>query len=357
MAALWIPGCQTWRRGALGPPARLIQAIGIATRENFKQNTGGISFDIAPVTRHPPRSRLMKAFDSVRFGVAVVFAAMAGHAMAAAPSGTVLAVVQSANIDGVTGQQVLQPEAPVYAGDRIDTGTVGQAQIRFRDNTKIVVGPNSSMVIDAFIFDDDNTAREISLNVVKGAFRFITGNSRKDAYTITTPTATIGVRGTEFDVAVEREGTTRIANFEGETRICRRQPNGDPIEGSCVAVSEPCSLSVIRPTERDVVQYSNDDPEFRNRQLEFYFPYVRSQTSLLSDFTVSLAACALAQAPSEEHNNPAGSKPTPPPPTPIPVPDPPDLPPTVNPPAPPNVPAGRHLPGPPTRNPPVSRTH
>lgn len=92
----------------------------------------------------------MLAFIGVRTGAALILVAMAAPAMAAAPSGTVLAVVQSANIDGETGKKVLEPEAPVFAGDRVDTGPVGEAQIRFRDNTKLVVGPNSSMVIDAF---------------------------------------------------------------------------------------------------------------------------------------------------------------------------------------------------------------
>jgi len=228
----------------------------------------------------------MMALSSVRIGVALVVVAMAGPAVAVSPSGTVLAVVQSANIDGETGKKILEPEAQVFSGDRIDTGPRGQAQIRFRDETKLVVGPNSSMVIDAFVFNSDDTAREISINVVKGAFRFITGTSRKDAYTITTPTATIGVRGTEFDIAVEQEGTTRVANYAGETRICRRQTGGvalDP-QDSCVEVTEPCTLSVVRPTQGNVVSYSNADVEFRNRQLKYYFPYVRSQSRLLTDF-------------------------------------------------------------------------
>jgi hypothetical protein len=45
------------------------------------------------------------------------------------------------------------------------------------------------------VFSDSDTARNISINAVRGAFRFITGKSPKDAYSITTPTATIGVRG------------------------------------------------------------------------------------------------------------------------------------------------------------------
>ncbi len=237
----------------------------------------------------------MGAFNKF-FGVfAFIFAVTVGYAMAATPSGVVLAVVQAAHIDTETGQVILEPQAPVHAGDRIETGDTGSAQIRFRDDTKLVVGPNSSMVIDAFVFSEEDTAREISINVVKGAFRFITGNSPKDAYTITTPTATIGVRGTEFDISVEREGTTRVANFEGMTRICRRQTNGGVRLEDCVEVEEPCSLSVVRPAEPDVVRYSNDDVEFRNRQLKYYFPYVRNQSNLFEDFQVDLDQCHLAE--------------------------------------------------------------
>jgi hypothetical protein len=284
----------------------------------------------------------MKLLSGGRLALALLLVAIAGGATAAPGaqgSGTVLAVVQSANIDSVTGKKVLEPEAPVFSGDRIDTGPVGSAQIRFRDDTKLVVGPNSSMVIDAFVFSDNDTARKISINVVKGAFRFFTGTSPKDAYTITTPTATIGVRGTEFDVQVEGEGTTRVANFEGMTRICHRQPDGtvrDPGK-DCIEVKDPCSLSVIRPTEAPL-QYSNKDVEFRNRQLKYYFPYVRDQSRLLSDFQVNLTQCQFAGVtllPGQ--TTPPGPGPAPPPgiiPPPVPPPPTPPIfiPPTIPPP-------------------------
>ena len=113
----------------------------------------------------------------------------------AEPSGIVIAVVQQSEADGDTGRRVLMQEAAVFSGDRIITGPSGEAQVKFRDDTKLVVGPNSQMIIDAFVFTDDDTARQISINAVKGAFRFISGNSPKDAYTINTPTSTIGIRG------------------------------------------------------------------------------------------------------------------------------------------------------------------
>ena len=137
----------------------------------------------------------MRASRLISVAFAMGCIAVTATPAGSAASGIVIAVVQSSEADGETGRRILVAEAPVYSGDKVITGITGQAQVRFRDNTKLVVGPNSVMVIDAFIFQDDTTARKISINAVRGAFRFISGNSPKDAYTITTPTATIGVRG------------------------------------------------------------------------------------------------------------------------------------------------------------------
>ena len=54
----------------------------------------------------------------------------------------------------------------------------------------------------------------------KGAFRFITGASPKAAYEIKTPTATMGVRGTVFDVFVADDGETVVLLHEGGVDVC-----------------------------------------------------------------------------------------------------------------------------------------
>lgn len=234
---------------------------------------------------------------------------MVGWAAAAPqPSGLVIAVVQSAQVNGQTGQHVLQPEAPVFSGDRIVTGPVGEAQVRFRDNTRLVVGPNSRMIIDAFVFNDDSTARNISINAVQGTFRFITGISRKDAYSITTPTATIGVRGTEFDFNVDLAGATSVAVFKGITRVC------DVRKRNCVEQRAGCNISVVEPGSlpRRVVQQAE-----RQQRLQRAFRYVRSQQSLLSEFRVNVSSCAIARADDSGAAPPLlpqGGPPPPPPP-------------------------------------------
>lgn len=138
----------------------------------------------------------MTFLGRTRIALAALIAAFAFVPVAhAQPDGFVVAAIQRAVKDAKTGQIVLGPSSPIYSGDRIVTDSVGNAQIKFRDDTKLVVGPNSALVIDAFIFNKNNSARKVSISALKGAFRFISGKSPKDVYRITTPTATIGIRG------------------------------------------------------------------------------------------------------------------------------------------------------------------
>ncbi len=138
----------------------------------------------------------MTWFSKTHIALAVAAAAFAfAPAAYAQPDGFVVAVIQQAHIDAKTGKKVLEKANPIFSGDRITTDAIGNAQIKFRDNTKLVVGPNSALVIDAFVFDKNDTARKVSISAIKGAFRFISGKSPKDVYTIKTPTATIGIRG------------------------------------------------------------------------------------------------------------------------------------------------------------------
>ena len=159
-------------------------------------------------------------------------------AAATPPSGVAVAVVQQAEANG----RVLRQDAPVFSGDAIVTGPIGQAQVKFRDNTKLVVGPNSRLVIDAFIYSGNNTARKLSINALKGAFRFISGNSRHDAYNITTPTATIGVRGTQIDVNVSKG----VVIYSGAAEVCRRGSGSR----NCVTIRGGCSLATFEPSHR-----------------------------------------------------------------------------------------------------------
>ena len=62
----------------------------------------------------------------------------------------------------------------------------------------------------------------MTVNLVKGVFRFTTGALDKKAYTISTPTAAIGVRGTVLDIGVQ-SALTRVTLREGRALLCPRR--------------------------------------------------------------------------------------------------------------------------------------
>ncbi len=87
----------------------------------------------------------------------------------------------------------------IFLGDRIVTGPGGGLQILLLDGTTFSIGPNSSMVIDEFVFDPATGAGKLTASVARGTLRVISGRlARQDreAIRVRLPTATVGVRGT-----------------------------------------------------------------------------------------------------------------------------------------------------------------
>jgi hypothetical protein len=213
-------------------------------------------------------------------GVAAALGAAAVPAFAAEQSGTAVAVRQSATATGEGGQRALQAAGPVFMNDTINTTSSGQAQIELLDQTRLVVGPNSSMVIDQFVYSGNSAANRVSINVTKGAFRFITGLSPKKAYSIKTPTATIGVRGTQLDVAFVN-GVTSFALFEGSARVC-------DLRNRCIDFSRRCEAAIV-PAQNDMQRLSPGSAT--TRYLGRNFPYIASQASLLPNYRVDTSGC------------------------------------------------------------------
>jgi hypothetical protein len=177
-------------------------------------------------------------------------------------------------INGAT--VVLSAADDLFEGQTIVTGTRGQVQILFSDETKMVVGPGSSLVIEKYLMRSGGKASAFAVSALGGTFRFITGKSAKDVYKIDTPTGTIGVRGTKFDFTVTKR-KTNIVIFDGEVTYCA---NG----GDCASVSGTCNIGTGDASNANVVGSGSSSGG--------NFIYVDSQSSLNSGFKVNGAgAC------------------------------------------------------------------
>jgi ferric-dicitrate binding protein FerR (iron transport regulator) len=216
-------------------------------------------------------------------------------AWAASPAGTAVAVRPDASATGTGGDRGLAVDAPVFMGDAINTDTRGMAQIRFADETKLAVGPNSRITIDRFVFAGNQTAKQVTLDVTQGAFRFITGLSNKNAYKVETPTATIGVRGTEWEGAMV-DGVLRVTLFGGGLTVCTKtEPR------RCIPLSQSCDMVEVSP-EGDLKRVSNvyERTDYLNKDFAFAF----RQNRLLPDFKVNSGSCNIPNL--EPLPNPSG---------------------------------------------------
>lgn len=122
------------------------------------------------------------------------------------------------SLPGETKKAVYQND-PVFSGQTMETVEKGAMTILFSDGTEFRLGPAASMTLDKYVYDPAGKANALNINMVSGMFRFTTGRINKEAVQLKTPVATIGIRGTDFGVAVEKSGNTIIQVFSGQVAV------------------------------------------------------------------------------------------------------------------------------------------
>ena len=92
--------------------------------------------------------------------------------------------------------RVIEIGTQVVANEKIQTTATGSVQVLFIDKTTLNVGPNSTLVIDRFVFNPATTRGELALSLSKGVVRVVGGlATHSEGATIRTPVAAIGLRG------------------------------------------------------------------------------------------------------------------------------------------------------------------
>ncbi len=97
--------------------------------------------------------------------------------------------------------------AKVSEGDITITGGNGYARLEMTDGGEIVLRPNSQLKVESYRFHPDKPADDsFVFRMLKGGMRTVTGfigkRGNQDAYELKTPTATMGIRGTRYDLRV-----------------------------------------------------------------------------------------------------------------------------------------------------------
>jgi len=94
---------------------------------------------------------------------------------------------------------------PLQVSDVIKTGPDGRVGVTFADNSRFAVGPNSSVALSQFEFNDTTHVGKSLTTVDRGTLGVVSGqiaHENKDAMKVRTPTSVLAARGTRFVVDV-----------------------------------------------------------------------------------------------------------------------------------------------------------
>ena len=174
----------------------------------------------------------------------IFFAALVtfSGALFAGEIGTVLKV--KGNVEIHRGVDVIQvkKKVQVEAGDKIITGPKDQVFLRMIDKSRMIIRSDSEVLLKALVYEKKSTDRQ-ETSVLKGAIRAVSGELAKrnqDRVKFSAGTATIGIRGTDIEVAIigddmqDRpgiynfvyDGSTEMQLATGESAVIEKEKSG-----------------------------------------------------------------------------------------------------------------------------------
>ena len=168
----------------------------------------------------------------------------------------------------------------VQAGDKLITGADGRLSLNWIDGTRIGMAPSSELMVQKC---------EVARGVERAVFRLDLGKiwirvmrtlSQQDKFEIKTPTATAGVRGTIFAVAVTPDGTTDISVYEGEVTVAS--------DGGEVKVAANNTVRLAAQTGPQVSPFSAQEAQAWAEQIGELGPYLEVTDVTFSDDTITV---------------------------------------------------------------------
>lgn len=148
------------------------------------------------------------ALRAAKAGIAAaafVLCSLASVSALAAASGEVVHVSGTLSVQRPDGAiLVLGQKSEIYPGDLLSTQKDSYAQINFTDGSSLTIRPYTQVKVESYNYVQDKPQEDSAFfRLVKGGLRTVTGlvgkRGNQDAYKISTPTATIGIRGSIGD--------------------------------------------------------------------------------------------------------------------------------------------------------------
>ncbi len=200
------------------------------------------------------------ATDSARIAQKSEVSNVAASARVASLQGPVAAI----NPQGE--RRVVVEGGPLYNGDTLETANNGNAVLVFRDNTKVTVQPRTQFKVDNFVYSSDNAAEgTVVFNLLRGGMRVLTGlvgKARPQAVRMSTPTSTVGIRGTGMDIFADAEGCAEAGGAAGCTLITTWEGEAVLNPGAANEVAVPTGVVMLQDAAGGIARQLQTLPPF-----------------------------------------------------------------------------------------------
>lgn len=172
-----------------------------------------------------------------------------GTAVQAAPIGNIIEHKGSSSIEREKGNVIAVSESSIPEIQINDTAETadGRMLIQFLDEAKLSLTENTRVYIDKVYYDPDPAKSKMVMRMALGTARFASGRLgmvNKNNIDITTPTATISVRGTDFTTTIDELGRSLIVLLPDENG----QPSGEidvSNNGGTVTLNEAYATTMV----------------------------------------------------------------------------------------------------------------
>lgn len=164
-----------------------------------------------------PQKRFQLSQQTLLLSVIAAAYPATGYGIAAGRADFVIGDVVAVAADG--SRRALIKGSEINAGDAINTAAGARAQVRFADGGFISLQPETVFRIDEFNYQNKTDGQEKGFfSLLKGGLRAITGaigHVNRNTYKVTTPVATIGIRGTGYNAVLNEGGGLQLSVGEG----------------------------------------------------------------------------------------------------------------------------------------------
>ncbi len=118
--------------------------------------------------------------------------------------------------------------SPIFMDDQFETDFSSKALFTFDDSSTLTMSEDTVININTHVFNPDKNLRETLIKASLGWVRFkVTKDmTNGSSFKVVTPTATAGVRGTEFAVITHPNGKTTFVVLEGKIETFSNSTNG-----------------------------------------------------------------------------------------------------------------------------------